>query len=324
MKDIDFTSNDKYILLPTIKNPKVYLLVENEFKMNSFKLYNPSSFLGKLLKEIAYNFPIFNIIKTEKSDFVNYIESYFKKEIHTSIYKATDKDKIVLQLQNKNEIVGYAKIGITSNGNKRIENEIYALEVLKDIVTINILWKSQFKKYNFFIINEIKGNIIQLDKTVIFDLLNKLKRNESFLLKDHPRYLKMLTEIKSHNNSNKYLKLLEKLDYNKSYHLVYEHGDFTEWNIISNNTDVVLFDFEFFVYDGLEYMDLCCYYYSKELYIKHTNINEIINNVLKEIGKECFDIFVLFIINRIFVRQDFGFNYEIEEKIIDILLKDVK
>ena len=56
MKDFNFFSDNKYIVLPTKTKPKVFLSIDNNCKKNSFKLYQPFSFKAKLLKSIAFYF----------------------------------------------------------------------------------------------------------------------------------------------------------------------------------------------------------------------------------------------------------------------------
>ena len=152
MKDIEFFSNNKYIVLPTKSNPKVYLVVDNnKIKSNSFKLYNPFSVKAKILKKIIFLFPFFNRLQNKKSEFIKFLENKFQKEFVSSVYMATDKDKIILQLQSDNKVFGYLKIATSVLGQEKIQNEIEAIELLKDINKIDIIDKDVFNGYDFFL-----------------------------------------------------------------------------------------------------------------------------------------------------------------------------
>ena len=125
MNATNFFSSNEYIYLPTVKNPKVALAVDNSALVkNAFKLYNPFSQKAKLLKKGSHIvFTNFNALsklvwktkKEEKSAFVSYLENKLGKSLVVSLYFATINDKVVMQLQTPDaEIVGYLKYPLTA------------------------------------------------------------------------------------------------------------------------------------------------------------------------------------------------------------------
>ena len=272
MNDIDFFSSNSYLFLPTKKNPKVALCVDNAILANNaFKLYNPFSTKAKILKNVSkFSFITLNIftkylgVKKEKSDFINYLEKLLDKKLHTSLYFATANDKIVLQLQSTEaKIIAYVKYPLNTQGRNRVLNEVKALEILSSqgILTSYIL-KDNYANNPFIVLHELDGVIEIVSDAVVKTILQKLYRVKSYRLENHPR-VQSLKEVLIHLKMSDTLLKLEIIckKSSKEYLLVYEHGDFAPWNIVKVNNEYIPFDFEYFVEDGLEYFDLIKYYY---------------------------------------------------------------
>jgi hypothetical protein len=273
MNPTDFFSTSTYIYLPTVKNPKVALAVDNSFLVkNAFKLYNPFSAKAIFLKAISqflflkvnrFLKMIVPTLKKEKTEFIYYLESKLKKELVVSIYFATSNDKVVLQLQAKNKIIGYLKFPLNDLGIKHIKNENRAIEILskKSIVESVVLY-DHYKEVPYLFLKELRGKVTEVKKQDLEILLQKFKKKIKFRLKDHPRILQLKMKLIKIDLQN-YSYILEELCIlSKEYYLeVYEHGDFAPWNIITVNNKTFPFDFEYFEENGLEHMDLIKYYY---------------------------------------------------------------
>lgn len=325
MKDIDFLSNNKYVILPTKYNPKVYLAIDSlSIKRKSFELYNPFSKKAQFLKKIAYLFSYFHIFKAEKSNFISFLEEKYNKKFISSLYIATDKNKVILQLQSDGKVFGYLKIAISKLGNKKLQNELYALDTLANINKIDILDKGNFNGYNFFISKKIEGNFGYVSNVELKNILNKLERGKYYYFNEHPRVLSIYNHLLNVKNSE-YIKIFNSINIPEKLQLVYEHGDFAPWNIIKNDNSYLLFDFEYFVEDGLEFFDIVKYYYQIEILIKkQRNITIFLENILEKIDfsykKE---VFILFLIKEIAEKNTENKDISFEKKILDVLRRKI-
>jgi len=289
MKNINnFFSENEYIFIPSTSNPKVILAIDNkEIKNNSFKLYNPFSYKAKIYKfflKNLYNFSIIsNAFKVSHTDspFINYLNRQFNEKFISSIYKSTEEDKVVIQLQTSRQIFAYIKFPLNETGCKRILNEKKAINALSKLnIVEHYLAFDYFEKNPFLVLKPLDGVYSLYNKESILSLLEKLKSNEETNLLDHPRTIEIAEILKKD-------KILYKRFYRaisrsrNSYKIVYEHGDFAPWNIIKSKRDnrLILFDFEYFVEKGLEWLDFIKYYYQIGRLLKNYNMIKIINYV---------------------------------------------
>jgi len=292
----EFFSNNKYIVLPSHKKPKVFLAVDNALITdNSFKLYNPFSKKAKFLKNFVFQIlplirPFLN--RKKRGAFIKFLENELKKPLVSSVYIATDNNKVVLQLQN-NESLGYVKVPLNEEGEKNIINEIKAYEILKEKEILNYKFLPlKYNKKNCLFIENIEGDSKFLTIDLDFEFLNKLKRGKKYMLNKHPR-IKGLLE-----NSEEWVrKLIFQIinDSKNEYELVYEHGDFAPWNIKLKDNRFCIFDFEYFTEDGIEYFDFIKYYYQYLKLLENKQIDEIYKFLKKRfnITKEIFNLFII-------------------------------
>lgn len=330
----DFYSSNAYIYLPTKKNPKVILSIDNSsISKNSFKLYNPFSKKAILFKRVMNNlYTKFNFFtrfilseKKNQSEFINYLEKKLHLKLTVSVYFATLKDKVVLQLQDKNaKIIGYLKFPLNDIGLKHIQNEINAVEILskKDIVKSAIL-VDEYKSNPFIVLKELDGNIGIVERTDLNTILNRLNRNQMYLLENHPRVIE-LEERLSKYNFDKYIEILKNIKKMSTfeYQLVYEHGDFTPWNIVQTNNKFVAFDYEYFVEDGLEYLDLIKYYYQVGKLLNSLNNTALISFIKEKIKINEIELFLkIFLIKEILKNEEENEAFLFEENLLQLLEK---
>jgi hypothetical protein len=328
VKDINnFTSNNNYIYLPTKNNPKVMLSIDNKIiKNNSFKLYNPFSNKAKIFKTILKNLCNFQFIcnklseKKSNSQFIKYLNKKFNKKFISSIYIATEKDKFVLQLQSDNTIFGYLKYPLNKIGKKRVLNEKKAIEIFSNLKIIEkYLLFDYFENTPFLVLKPLEGEFSIYDKKEILIILEKMKRDKKFQLKNHPRIEKIKNSLKNNLDlKNRFEKIIDNSV--ESFQLVYEHGDFAPWNIIKKKNKLIPFDFEYFEENGLEYMDMIKYYYQiGKLLKKYKNYNLVkfifshFNIPEKEI------LFQIFIFNEILRKIEENKSYNEELNLLKIV-----
>ena len=334
MNDTSFFSSNKYIFLPTKNNPKVALVVNNSsLAKNAFKLYNPFSSKAKRFKNVMeFCFVGLNIIfkpflsvKKEKSDFIKYLENELGQELVVSLYFATIKDKIVLQLQSTDaKIIGYLKYPLNELGLKHIENEIRAFELLakEKIVKPYILCK-EYEGKPFLLLEELDGTIDKVDKDSLNTVLDKFYRKESYTLAKHPRVLELKKSLQEKNMS-KYLNIIDTICKTSTleYKLLYEHGDFTPWNIVKVKDDYIPFDFEYFVEDGLEHFDIIKYYYQIGKLLEAKDGDDLVQFVCLHVEiVEIKELLKLFLIKEISRGIEENETFEFEEETIKVLNK---
>ena len=325
MKDINkFTSNNKYIFIPTKNNPKVILAVDNiVIRKNSFKLYNPFSKKARVFKNILEKFCMLPGVCTflskgfKNSEFIKCLNKKFNKKFISSIYIATEKDKVVLQFQSNNNIFGYVKYPLNEIGKERILNEKEAFDIFfKKGIIDNYLLFNFFEKKPFLVLKALEGKFTIYKKEEILKLLEKFTRNETFKLKTHPRIEKIASFLeKDKFMYEKFFILINQSV--KDYKLVYEHGDFAPWNIIKKDNRLIPFDFEYFEKDGLEWMDFIKYYYQIGKLLKKYKNEDLINYIFNYLTFEEKDIVLgVFIFKEIAMKIKENKNYDYELNIL--------
>lgn len=296
MKDIDFFSSNKYIALPSKKNPRVLLaLGSHAEKANSFQLYNPFSLKARLLKKIAYYAPFFNTAVKDKSDFISFLEERYQNNIVTSVYYATDKDKVVLQIQSNLELLGYLKVGLNKIGNEKIENEKKALQMLQGKNSPAFIDSGEFEEHAFLFLSPINGESKELSHEEVVGALEGLNKDnyvKKMALQIHPRIINLHDSLKKINDI-RLLTIFENIDLTVEAIVNYEHGDFAPWNILNNNNNnkLNLIDFEYFVENGLQEFDLIKYYYQVGTLLKKIRNYKLINYIKEESKLSNFNLF---------------------------------
>lgn len=309
MRDINFFSESTYLSIPNRKDPKVILAIGNKTMVkNSFEIYNPFSTKAKIFKKVvrflATHFnsilhKISNLEKYNDSEFISFLNDEFQIKFTASIYNATLKDKVVIQLQSEGLIFGYVKFPINEIGLKNIKNEINAIALLSEKGIMDLQMKSlSFKGTPFFILPDLQGNFESIPDNEILKLVNSYKKEVVLKLENQPRIL----EIKDFfiaQNLKKELDILNMIlkSSKEYYHEVYEHGDFAPWNIIKTKEGLAAFDFEYFTEKGLEYFDLIKYYFQVGRLLKgksNTDLYQYISEktCIKEM-KEMLSLFLL-------------------------------
>jgi hypothetical protein len=326
-RHIDFFSGNKYIALPHRKNPRVLLALGSDIETKaSFQIYNPFSFKAKILKKIALRFPFFNTVVKKKSDFIAFLEKKLKTELISSVYYSSCKYKVVLQLQSNGLALYYLKLGITDKGNEKVQHEYDALRILEgNIIAPKVIDSGFFEEHFFILIEPIKGKQKPPLRQDLNILLSELKHspNKEFKLSNHPRVLSIKKRLDG-CNMRQYLVQLERViaSDNSKYSLVYEHGDFTEWNMKYVESRYQLIDFEYFEENGIEGMDLCKFYYAHEVYVNNSQPNKVVNKALQNVDDRLKSIFFIFLLNEVLFRYENNWNNSRDKKVLDYYIKE--
>ncbi len=335
MRDIDFLTENNYIYIPSKSNPKVILAVgDKKTARNSFKLYNPFSKKGKILKAI-YLYTFYNINKITKflistheqtkSEFIAYLEQKLNVTITTSLYFATANDKVVIQIQVKDLIFGYLKYPINKRGIKHLKKEYKASSILeKKNITNQVILFDQYQGVPFLLLKELKGEIKEVGENELNEILKKFRIEEKYQLKRHPRILKLRKKILKKGNDFYLLLLDEICDASEEYYyVVHEHGDFAPWNIISSKEEYFVFDFEFFEKNGLEHLDLIKYYFQVGTLLKNLNSNDLIKMISQKVSIREIDLLMkVFLIKEIIRKTQEKECYQFESDILEDLVNE--
>jgi hypothetical protein len=139
---------------------------------------------------------LMHTIKKQPSDFVKYLENELGVKLTSSVYIATAKDKVVLQLIRDNEIYGYLKFPLTPIGKLRLQNEKKAIEIFseKNVVS-KLIYSGSYKTMPFIILENINGAINELINEEYVLVLKSFYKVNSFKLKDHPRVLSLSKQL---------------------------------------------------------------------------------------------------------------------------------
>lgn len=333
MKETDLFSSNSYIYLPSRKNPKVVLAVDSGLlSKNSFQLYNPFSSKAILFKKTsAFLFYKVNLIiklfwkveKQSKSSFIQFLEKKMNLTLVSSIYFATAKDKVVLQLQTTDAIiVGYLKYPISEIGIDHIETEHEAIKKLSSLGIIqDALIYDFYDDKPFLLLTNLEGEARLFDKHQIEKLLLSFDKGEKYLLAVHPRIISLKEKLIK-LGLVEYIGLLDRICQrnNHKYALVFEHGDFAPWNIVEVDGVLIPYDFEYFVEDGLENFDLIKYFFQVGRLIEKKEASELITYIFNNIGlyeKEL--LLIVYLVKELIRNKEEGIDSSFESLMLDEL-----
>ncbi|MGV6830168.1 MAG: hypothetical protein ACWA5P_01235 [bacterium] len=332
MSAISFYSNNDYLFLPSKNAYKVALIVDDSTKAKlSFQLYNPFSTKGKIYKKLmAFLFIhfnrlakiVFNVKKSERSEFLKHLETNLKMTLEASIYNATAGDKVVLQLLNNDGIYGYLKFPINELGKHNLRKENNGCEILsKNQVVPNLLHSANYKNTPYIISQPLEGTFHIFPDEEILVLLEKFIKNSQHQLTHHPRVEQIINQANAEglkHLSNRVKQIIQK-DPNV-YFEAYEHGDFAPWNIIDTPNGLVSFDLEFFEERGIEQFDFIKYHYQIGRLLSKKQPLELAQYVLSKLTNSGSQVlFELFVIKEIIRLHQANESYDYELKILSLL-----
>jgi len=335
MNATDFLSGERCIVLPTKSKPRVYLSIGNrEMARLSFELYNPFSKKATILKGVTRFLCVYcnwlvklvmPTVKVAKSYFILFLEKKLDKKLSSSVYLATAKDKVVVQVQDENGIVGYLKYPTSPIGTQRLLNEQKSISMLSTLKLVpEVVLNDVYNGTPFMMLQNLKGSIGQLSQQEYRPILTSLKKDRSFKLVDHPRIINLKDKLKA-------LGLIDILDMleivirstRTSYFEVFEHGDFAPWNLIKTAKGIVLFDFEYFEERGLEHMDELKYHFQVVNLLHGKKGKALINAVSSKVNIQEFAlIFQIFLIKEIVNKNEAKELYDFENSLLKTLMNE--
>lgn len=335
MNGISFIAAKQVMVLPSKRKPKVYLAIDTpEIARLSYKLYNPFSTKGKILKYVTRVFCIYAnsiaklilpTLNISTSNFISFLENELGVSLTASVYCATAGDKVVLQLVKDNEIFGYLKFPQNKKGVARLLNERKAIEKLSQLnIVPKLIYSNNYKEQPFIILKNIEGVIGEVDKAEYANILLKFKKPKKYLLKEHPRVLSIIAQLTSYQLQDLAIPIQKELNACETYFSeVYEHGDFAPWNMIRTSEGLVPFDFEYFIEIGLEFMDEIKYYFQISYLLKGIKGEALINAISNDIKVEEIKLLIcIFLLKEIVMKTSDGEVCDFERQLFLNVLND--
>lgn len=328
-----FLSSGNFILLPTKSQPKVHLSFDKESILhNAFKLYNPFSKKAKIFKSVVvfvskYFKPLCSlvlpIVKIEQSEFSKYLNNVLNKNLTISLYKATECDKFVLQLQDEESIIyGYLKFPLSEIGKQRVLNEKQAITLLSNQNIIpELLFNGNYKGTPFIILKNIEGIIKQVPDDSYKNVLKLFYKKKVHKLFEHPRVVGLLQQLKVLGLNEYHVQLQNLLkNSNAIYKEVYEHGDFAPWNLIQTSKGIIPIDFEYFVENGMEFLDEIKYHFQINYLLHGHQGKELINKIEGKLNIDEFNlVFYIFLLKEIINKLENKESIELEISLLKTL-----
>lgn len=311
-KDIFIDSNDngrKYICIENINGKK--WIIDKKNLTIGLEIYEPASFKGKLFKKIIPHCLLFiKVLKffkvTEKKlvldgEIEKYIEEYFGKYTTISVFYGTPSihQKITVQVNRKNEILGYVKISELNMIGELFykEAEILNSLTLKGVksipAAINVSCRDNFfyfaqsteKKVFSYTVNTILKQHYEFIKMLGIKTSTKINFYES-------DYNKMLSRLRGNIgleclNEKKQIilttiKTIEEYFQGDLRSFGFYHGDFTPWNVFITNNKLFVFDFEYSRETYPLYLDLFHFYTQIKMLIENKKAEEILDDFERE------------------------------------------
>ena len=236
-------------------------LVKNKsLKFKVFKfIYNNLWFL---FKKIHFNFDVIEI-KGKNND----------NEFHTIIFPPLIEINKLTMIKFNSDKVFVRKTGFNkTNVQISLEHNIYK-KAFKHIP--KVIKYSDYDYNTTLDIEYFQGDYPDKLNNSIYSFFDNLIKDDKFQIKYHPFYLKMIKKLKNYTKEDSFYKLLESLkvdieNNHQSISLSLMHGDFSLTNILENDVDFLIFDWEHAEEDGMP-IDIN-YYHLRLLIDKKQNI----------------------------------------------------
>lgn len=296
--------NGKYLAIPNDSNPRIIVpLTDRESFKFGLKIHNTASPKNRLInKLISYSFLPLNhfssgiLYGTEELEQLRdrlTKELQFKNKLCLSFYIGTANSKnrkITLQLYNKNNIIGYAKVAYSENSKNYLQNEIDTLIKLDDIKFKGYIFPqiiSKFEYYNSLVC--IQKNIFSNTKQIGYNLtdelleaylnfIEKTKSNDKSIFIE--KIENIVNSLNLGNELNKkiinFIVDIKNIDFPVSWN----HGDFVPYNIKKVNYKFAVVDWEFSRESGQPFYDLFHFVYQGKYQIFNRKPISLVREIL--------------------------------------------
>lgn len=272
----NFNLAQGYVALPSKKKCRWIIPTNPNLAKKSWDLYLPYSFKGRIFKNVMKFLSargLLSVLKAQKLTLDLVDESELLKKCIAEVFKRDDfvlaistgtpgsfRKITAMIIDSNGKVLGYAKIGETPPAIERIKNEA---RILKQIV--NSYWLSVISVPKCLYEGEVGNAYVMIQTPAPFEgksgssmfnegyaevLANLIKTSlitKKFLDSEFYKNLKYGIEsypLSYRNIFKEGMQYLEETIGEKEIYFSLSHGDFAPWNMLWNNREAFLFDWE--------------------------------------------------------------------------------
>lgn len=186
-----------------------------------------------------------------------FVEECFPKVVSQAILIGTPgpAQKLVVQLWDRQHIVGYLKYGEAPQAQEHIIREAEVLRALPSGIAPALLKSGQLGAGQALVLAPIPGRPVKAAFPLhdgILPLLCSFVSSSPVELRDHP----WIQDIEEHLPNKSWLSSLS----HQNWPVVFHHGDFAPWNIIERpDKSLAVIDWEYGTCHGFPLLDLSFY-----------------------------------------------------------------
>ena len=353
----------KYIVIPSWQNPRWFIPHNKKIIQNIGNIIKPTTVKSRIIWGIAKLFNHIDCIDLIFRDKIYIKESNLEKR-YLKPFSASNTFVIytgapgiyqkftVQEMSSSGKILAYFKFGLTSLTRERISAEKSALTFLANTKFNTFKYPSLYDYYHVgrfsiikqspaelsynTMIREFKG----LHQRVLEELNNKFSETiaKEHLIENLKKKVNIINNSdidlinKAKNDISRGIEqLLKLLENQQTLKLSFSHGDFTPWNMFTNNVDLFIFDWEMADF-RVQLFDFFNFIYHRNILLGKFSLNQIYKELSfnKEWAlsllnsdttyKTChifflIDILAHYIEHYIIIQKD-GVNNKIEELIL--------
>ena len=284
--DVFLPGNKYYIIFE--HRDKIWILPYEHIR-SGLGMYQPTTKKGIILKKMLPFFAkikwIRRLIRAEKKQLSLQIEiqKYLDESIgegavyyvagYMGDFSAEENDKLTLQVYNENHIITYLKITKNRKAGERFQEEMKALQTLRDKGVCNIpriLWKMKNGREIMFAqstkksVNEKVQFVFDRRHTDFVKNMNEItERTMQYEKTDFYRNVTYVKEQQAQDGDgrilNRAIRIIEKELAGKEKEYGFSHGDYTPWNVYYADGELQVFDFEYCSFSKPCYIDIFHY-----------------------------------------------------------------
>lgn len=311
----------KYFIIAPSSGIKVYVnLTSKRSKMLGLSLYRPYSFKGRILVTIigCVNTAFLKLFLGQEIEVARIFSKLSIKGtmnvLNASYLNSQNGSKTIVVSRVNSEVV----VLKFSDNIGLVEREIAARKSLSNKIAIPQLVDEGLTCGKRFISFEyVEGPKTKIQEGGVRQFVKALQTSEEYMLGEHPKVINLLSilhALESPVNPAFFERVRRS---NIRIKLVFEHGDFTQWNIkMHKNGIFYFFDWESLDENGIEFFDLIHFYFTEQVFLRkklETFLFYMSNLSVPDI------VIYLYLLNRLYVKGTD--KEEIKDMVINYLAK---
>jgi len=243
------------VVLPSKANPKLVVPMCNlraRWRLSAFyPAFKWRAKLWRVLQRFRSCVGFSPTFDTSKNQTVlNFIVDVLPSVTHTSVLLGTPgpNRKIIVQLWQKRELVGYLKVATTPSAGHKIKSEAMVLEQLVPGLGPNLLKCGELDGFAAMILSPVNGEMLtarlpasvdSCEFTVVKEYLAQLRISDQlFAIDEHPAMVRLREQLlNSPEDPSLILDVVKFEEWlvplrERTWPVVIQHGDFAPWNVL--------------------------------------------------------------------------------------------